>query len=405
MPDVSSITIQEISGTAARQVVLTGAGLPHKGTKWSSKQVIKTSWFVGNARASQQVLGPQEPSTTMSGKWSVVQLASCPVQLTQENTNFLVVRPDVIMEFFEEMLAGGALLQVTWAAQAVGGNDVQIVRVGRLESVDWSPETIHDVPWEITFAWVGRTGTTGQSVVSTRDDNTADATSLNSALNAAQSTLTALNFNTGSSPPDVTVLSLGDLESLATSPFTAVNTFIANVQASITNIQQVGAIAASTTDQPFATANLYVEFSNLTVVQTNASLDQLSAIPPDLMTSNSDALSVILAMGTFGQAWDAMLTLGGAAKDMELKSRAQVSSNPGGAKPSVLAASFLAGAAPLAIHTCREGDTPVSLSVRYYNSPDLVAEILKANSLPWWTVVLTPGQVLTIPPAPRHKAA
>jgi|SRR5580693_7742039 hypothetical protein len=411
---------------------MTGAGLPHKGTKWASKQIIKTTWFPGNSRASQQVLGPQQPSTTFSGKWSVVQLATCPVQLTQDNTNFLVVRPDVIMEFFEEMLAGGALLQVTWAAQAIGGNDVQIVRVGRLSQVEWTPDTIHDVPWELTFDWVGRTGTTGQSVVSTRDDNTADATSLNAALSNAASVLAALNvvasnntlgsflsqyqaffgqvggfISSGGSPagafipPPASATSVGTAEALADGPSNIVTLMQLQVQAAQANAQQIAATIASTSGQPSATANLYVEFSNLAVVQANSSLDQLSAIPPDLMSNNSDAMSVILAMNTFGQAWEATLSLSGAAKDLELKSRSQVSNNPGGAKPSVMAASFLSGSAPLAIHTCRQGDTAVSLSVRYYNSPDLVSQILKANGLPGWTVMLDPGKQLVIPAFPK----
>lgn len=308
------------------------------------------------------------------------------------------------MDLLRDIKESGSLLRVTWAT-SVDGEDVSIVREGRLETLKWSVETIHDIGWEFMFTWVGTAGSDGRRVASTRDDNSSDTVALTASLNQLVDVLVGLNVAIGNKfkVPTASSFSLGQLEALAKVPLALVSGFLADAQSMVAKVTRIGDIIATTGNEPFAIANMFVEFARATVVQSNAAIDKLTATPPDLMSSKSTALDMLRAAKVFGRSVVEQQRLAGTASDLEHKARLQVSNNPGGPVPTYAAGSPFKGSGILAVYEVRAGDTPLSISMWFYQSPDYVLAILKANHLPWGTVNLTTGQVLIIPELPSKK--
>lgn len=404
MADVSTITIEELTGSK-RSLTLVGAGLPHKPTTWAGTQNVKTTWYPGNARASQQVLGPQETPATWSGKWTRTKLTRSPVLVKDGGSSTKVVRPDLVMDFVESIKDGGRLLRVTWATQVDGG-DRTTVREGRLSSIKWDVDTPHDIGWEFMFAWVGKDGSNGQKVVSTRQDSTAQTTALTSSLTSLVTMLTALNVTanpTTGVPPSANVFNLGEVEGLAPLPLRLVSAFTLRAQALAANVTTVEAVIVTTGSQPVALSNMYVEFATATQLAAIIAYDQMNGIPFELMTANSDVASMLYAALVFGQCVDGMRGLSDTATDLAVQARQHISSNPGGPTPTKAAGSPFSGS--IGTYECRPGDTPLTVSMAFYDSPDYVVGLLQANHLPWWTVCFKDGQILTIPAVPTKKVS
>lgn len=403
MADVSTVTIEELSGSK-RVLELHGAGLPHKPTKWSGKQSVKTTWYPGNARASQQVLGPQESPSTWSGKWSRIKLTRSPAVVNDgSGSQSKVTRPDLLMAFVEEVKGAGSLLRVTWTTQ-VDGDDVTVAREGRLVTISWDIDTPHDIAWEFNFEWVGKTGTNSKRVTSTRDDSSSQTVALNSALNGLVDTLIGLNASLANRPTTpANVFSLGQLEALASYPMQLVSAFLRKAQSIVTQVQRVGDVITTVGTEPAAINNMFVEFAVNAKNGADNTHDELTGIPAELMSSNTDAVSMLRAAQVFGQATDGMRTLSDTATDLAIQARQHISSNPGGPTPTKAAGSPFSGS--IAVYECHAGDTPVLVSMQFYNSPDYVLAILQANHLPWWTVTLPVGKILTIPQVPRVKVS
>lgn len=404
MGDISTITIEELSGSE-RIVELHGGGLPHKPTEWGGKQTIKTTWYPGNPRASQQVLGSQEVPSHWTGEWSRVKLSRTPVILHDDGGQHSIARPEQIMEFIEDIRRSGALLRVTWTTSA-DGIDYNLVREGRLEDTKWTFKTIHDLGWELTFTWVGLSGTdSARLAVSTRDDKTSDTVSLNAALNDMVAVLIAEGIAQGSAsrPQSASFFSIGQLEAFAKGPFDLLTYFARKAQQIVSNVTQIGDVIASIGNEPFAISNLFVEFAHSTVIQTNATYDKLTSTPPDLLSTNYRVSDVTRACKAFGQSVEAQERISATAKALEFKARVALSHNPGGATPTQQPGSPLHGTGMLAIYEAKQGDTPITVSVQFYQSPDYAVNIMKANHLPWTTVSFDRGKVLVIPELPAKQ--
>jgi len=399
--DTSAVIIEEITGPYNRQVVLSGAALPHKPSEWHSKQKVTTTWYPGNNRASQQVIGPQDPPSKWTGKWSLVQLARSPVLLIDQTGNRTFTQhPMDIMTFIEDIQRQGALLRVVWST-ADGGVAQNITREGRIEDIKWNVETAYDIGWEFDFTWTGRLGSDGQRVTATRIDNTASAIALQVSINNFITGVAGLGLGIGQQPSS-SFFALGQFETLSTSPITLLTAFTALMQGNLNNLTTLGNVFVTQGNQTFATSNTYTDFASTTAQDSYATMDTLSAIPSELLSKNQDVGSLLDAVVTFGEAWTLAEQLADDSTTLVLNARTNMSYNAGGAiaTNTYSPGSPVRGIGLLGTYETRKNDTPITVSMRFYNSPDYVMFLLEYNHLPWFTVQFPPGKILMIPVQP-----
>jgi hypothetical protein len=399
--DTSAVIIEEITGPYNRQVVLSGAALPHKPAEWHSRQKVTTTWYPGNNRASQQVIGPQDPPSKWNGKWSLVQLSRTPVLLIDQSGNRTFTQhPMDIMTFVEDIQRQGALLRVSWST-ADGVVAQNITREGRLEDIAWKVQTAYDVEWEFDFTWTGRLGSDGQRVTATRLDNTADAIALQVSMNNFITGIGNLGLGIGQEPSS-SYYALGQFETLSTDPIDLLIDFTDLVQDNLGDLTTLGNVYVTQGNQTFATSNTYTDFAATTAQDSYATMDALSAIPSELLSKNQDVGSLLDAVVTFGEAWSLIEQLSDDSTTLVLNARTNMSYNPGGAVPTntYSPGSPVRGIGLLATYETRKNDTPITVSMRFYNSPDYVMYLLEYNHLPWYTVLFPPGQILMIPVQP-----
>lgn len=99
----------------------------------------------------------------------------------------------------------------------------------------------------------------------------------------------------------------------------------------------------------------------------------------------------------FGKTLDEQRNINARARELAAQSREVLTRNPGGANNSSAATSGTRQGLLKAIHVTIEGDTPMGLSIRYYETPDHAVDILNANGLPWSQVTFEKGSILIIP--------
>ena len=398
MADISSISIEELQGNK-RTVELHGGALPHKPADWSGKQTIKTTWYPGNKRASQQVLGPQESPSRWTGKWSHIHLARTPVVVSDSTGEHKVARPELVCDTLDDIRRCGSLLRVTWSTSS-GSDGYTIVRDGRLEECKWSFDTVHDVGWELNFTWIGVGGDNdGPAVTSTRDDKSIDTVSMNTALAGlvTQAIDMGIQLTNSSKPQAASFFSLGNLEAIAQTPFKILQSFTRKVQATVSAVMQVRDFVASIGNEGHAMSNSYNEFAVSVRNETMSTHDQLSRTPPELVTTRDGVSDMTRAYAMFARAMESQEALIGTSQDLMFKTAQLQSANPGGASPTQGLKSSLTGSGMIAVYETRDGDTAIGISMKFYGTPDRAVDILKANRLPWMTVTFQRGKVLTIP--------
>ena len=164
------------SGTV---VVLSGREKPHRGTlSYEVQQQSVLTWYPGNPEASQQLLGPREGPTTISGVWSDRYLGRG--------------RAEELARFFRDLCREGAAARVVWATN---------VRTGIVRRAKITPGVptggAGDLAWEVEFEWRSsadraRASSAEEAAGDFRDDVSASAQELESfyaTLDAALSRL------------------------------------------------------------------------------------------------------------------------------------------------------------------------------------------------------------------------
>ena len=392
MAESSVIRIEELTGKK-RSVELHGSGLPHRPAEWSGKQNVKTTWYPGNTRGSQQVLGPQETASHWTGKWSLTKLLRSPCILS-DNThpNAKATNPSDIKDFCEDIFRSGSLLRVSWLSEDPN-NDYQskIVREGRCSDWKWQYDTALDLAWDITFDWVGRNQ--AQAVTATRADNSSNTDQVMAAINAYLAHVNGSPFSSF-----LNSFSIGQIKALLNAPLQAIQTFTRAVQNIASTFSDIASIGAQIGNMPFAMANTFVDTARNLVAMTNNSIDQLSRTPPDLLAMKRGVSDLTQAATFIGKTIDSQRAIAQTARDLEEKVRNQLSRNPGGPKSSV--ADTSGNKTTMGVYVTRLGDTAIGISLKFYGNPDQAIAILKANHLPWSLVVLPPGKTLIIPNAP-----
>lgn len=401
MAGSSSLTITELGsapGDKPRKVVLVGSGLPYMGAEWGGQLSISTTWYPGNDReATQQVLGPQVLPNTWSGGWHRTMLGKTPALCTtSDGFTPRVSAPTDLVNVLEGMFRAGRRLQVVWATEQSGGTAAltqQITRVGRAKTWRWRYRTEHDIEWEIAWEWSGRNLTTPR-VTSTRPNT---VTQMGAAYEAAIQALVDAAAAAQAAKYAPHPITLGQLEAFANTPALLANEANRSALKLQHELGQITDIASTLASQPQAVANTAINHARNARAQAKSIYRKFSASGVETLSKKGDAASVLHAHKTFGAVQDNALLAARAAMDFEVGVRQSVvkSSAP------LSGASAMTTAPPpgsiLTAVVCKQGDTPKSLSMRYYDSPDHDVDILKANKLAWFLPVFKPGQIIVIP--------
>lgn len=143
---LSVLSIQP--GQPAGVVSLRGRAMPYAPFTLESEQRIKTTWYPGNPKATQQVMGVTEKPTTITGIWKDRYIGD-------GVSRFLA-------KVFENIGRSAPQLQVTWGTGATstdvgGGGTVgePLVRYGLLKRWKFSHNIPQQVPFELEFEWNG----------------------------------------------------------------------------------------------------------------------------------------------------------------------------------------------------------------------------------------------------------
>lgn len=412
----SILSIEELAPTTPggqpKQVVLVGPALPLKGAEWGGDSNIKTTWYPGNGvEATQQFLGPMELPSEWTGMWRRTTMGRTPsIYRDETGTVNRVIEPWDLWEILDAIRLGGARIRVTWAVRGrrllgmlESGTDLpvdrQVIREGRLKSLKIQADTEVDLKWTAGFEWASRGGRQERQSDVRRDDDLSQATS------AAQNAIAALDDVVDSKIASIrsgvrlsaSTLTLGQLEAMANAPLDALNAASAKLRYNLGQLKRVGDLAAKIGALPYAMANACVDFARNTTAVANQFVQEFGTAPPEKLALKSKVSDLLRAVKYFGGANDQMQTISreGAALDSRMR-QTQVSGGNRGAV-AVRESSTTRAGDIVAIHVCKEGDTPVTLSVKYYLGPDHGPEILRANRLPAYTARFDKGQILVIP--------
>lgn len=393
-----------------RSISLTGTGLPFKGAGWGGKQRVVTSWYSGNSEASQQVLGPQESPSQWSGMWRRTQLGRNPIVFTDENgVERRIVDPMRAREIIEDIGRAGARLRVTFYVRSVafvgraGTEDTKefrIVREGTLSSWDFPIDTDTDIGWSLNFDWSGR-GQANNAVVGSRDDETMEKTA--DALSSANE-FTALAVDNkikklkGSKiPKTADVFTLGKLEQIANTPQALVTKLTRDLTRNVNQIKRVANVVQTVRAAPFTVANTIVNFARNTVSICNNTNDTLQRTPPEAQVLKQTVGSFVRSSRYIAEISETTREGARSGQDADDAVRKVVVTGANRGTISVRESSGTRAGDIIAVHVAKTGDTPQTVSMRYYRVPDQGAVILRSNRLPLHTPSFVRGKILIIP--------
>lgn len=386
-----------------RQVHLVGPSLPFMDSEWSGENNLVTTWYPGNAdEGTQQNLGPRELPSTWRGDWRRTMLGTCPTPYVDAHgAQSTLVDPSVLMTSLEAIFRAGRRLRVTWASlqQPDGTGDstypiqFTMVREGRAKTWKWTIRTVHDIQWETTFEWQSR-GATTPRVASTRDDTIGQTSAPYVA--SVQSLIDAANAATEEnlSPRAFT---LGQLESVAGGPVALMTATVASVTSLQNDLLAVSSIGGSLPNQPVQIAAAALSHAADALARSQGAYSQFSATPAELMSANDDAVSVLAAYGLFGPVADAALQTEIAAYVFYQQMKSSLPTQGPALAGKKTGPTTPGPSTVVDVYVVKDGDTPQKISMRYYQTPDHAADIMRANGLSWHTPTLPKGKQLIIP--------
>ena len=384
----SVVTIEELTGKT-RTLELHGSGLPKRGASWEAEQKIKTTWYPGNAgEATQHVLGPVELPSDWEGMWRTTMLLRSPAKFSGQS----VTRASDLADAMDQIRFFGALLKVTWAQDS----GRKIVRIGRLQKFKQSYDRMDDVAWSASFVWVGRGGSPQSVVAFKKDDATGGMNQAIIACNNVGQVIQSAPFLASNPlvPFSANTFSLGLSFSLAigaTSLIASLSTSVGFISVRIGQVVDLMNAAGSVPPQLTSQASDVATTATATLVDFT---DEMGRTPAELMTTWDDRVSsLVRARIYFDSIVDAADEASGATALME----AQLRRRQSGLRNDVRRKDRIQATEVLAITAARRGDTFVSLSYRYYGTPDLAAEIAKANGFPGYQVSPPKGRILVFP--------
>lgn len=397
----SVVIIKERTGRQ-RVVELVGGALPLQGANWDGAQLLVTNWNPGNREATQHVLGPQELPSSWDFSLHTTVINRTPIHVTdnKRRTNFNLVRADSLARLFEDIFRGGSLLEVNWissASDSAGLPSVRVSRLGRAGTWNFNYDRPDDITGSVVFDWVGRGGRQPKVSDLRGEDLLAVSRQAIIRANAASDAVArdVLQSSDRNQPLSATTFTLGDLEAIANGPRDLVDSFARSAQSIANRTQRLGNIINTVKETPAAIAGRAVDIANNAVAVANQFVDQLSREGPETqslrgkvsnLTRNATYFSTVVNEAGF--MTDVYERMAESARQRQSSIFASAGSSRRQDRTRVEDA--------FQVHVPRAGDTMISISLKYYGTPDLGDEIAVANGLPAMTVE-PPKQPIIIP--------
>jgi hypothetical protein len=388
----SSLVVAELDsdGTVLRSLTLIGPAMPKWGASWPTK------WYPGNPdEATQLVLVDRELPSQWEGEWNLTRMNRRPSRYVEQGGKIDVTAPGFLVDTLDDMRRKGRRLRVTWVTDSANPQLARtVLREGRIKRFEPKYRTSVDVEWSIEFHWMSR-GSRVKRVASTRDASMQGATSAVSASMAAtqaavQNMIAANNFPT--------TFSLGQLEQLADAPLQLLGSIDAQIESGLFTLQQLGSVVTAFKNLPYNLAAQAVGVAADVMAALNLFGDQMTGQPAEAQVLSDEVDDLTRTQVGVGAAIDQAYL---AARDAQtsqasLRSLLSTRASAGGSTPAQAGSATRPGAI-LAIYVTRTGDTPQSISMAFYKSPDHDIDILRANDLPWYQANFAPGSILVIP--------
>lgn len=386
------------------------------GADWSFENAIITEWYPGNpVEATQQNLGPRELPSNWTGDWRRTRLGRTPcLYRGDDGAEVQIVDPWGLKEAIELIARSGMRLRVTWNVNANEGigsvgsgfNQVKnptIVREGLVKKFAAQFTRHTDIAWQLEFHWASR-GATQDRVVSTRKDEDLDAATNALSANALALAI-AIDPIVRSAKSLVrksaTTLTLGVIEQFVLAPQNiiagGINQLNKQIQSNIVKMKDLGKVVRKFQGQPAAIQASFINLAESTKSLAGAFVDAIGQRPPETLVNKSRPATILRGYRYFSNISDCSRAT--ADSSHEVATRLRPPTMQRGAAPiiSVRESSATRAGSIIAVHVCKQGDTPQRLSMRYYESADHGADILRANKLPLYQPTFNQGAVIIIP--------
>lgn len=403
-------------GGKPMRVLLVGPSLPIKGgASWEGDTRIKTTWFPGNGvEASQQNLGPQENPSEFNGTWKRTLMGRTPAVFTDgTGTSQNVVDPLDLWEYLEMIRLAGALVRVTWQVSGkrfvgltsgfntgtIESVDKKIVRVGRIKSIKITPDTETDVKWSMNFEWVSRGGTQQKATEARRGSDIA------STADAVESAIAALDGliadRVTSIRGDVRMsannLTLGQLEKMANAPQEMLDDIARQIRFNVNQFERAKAIAKKFAGLPESFQKGVQDLATSTALSARTFVKRDGQTPVERKSTSRKVSDLGRAHVRYARISQQMTAIARASAEVLARIREAKVSGANQGVVSVQDSATTRAGDLIAIRVAKAGDTPASLSTKYYGTPDQAEFILRANRLPSFTPAFRVGQIVVIP--------
>lgn len=393
MAHVSSLTIEEVElegGATPRRVTLRGGGLPKMGEfPITGKQRVKTRFPIGNPEGTQHVLGPTEAPGSISGEWHHGMLLAAPCTIEDDNGVRRVTQPVRLMSVLEDMIRGGALLRVTWATRIHVPlvEDIKYVREGRATSYDFRPDTLEDVKWTIDFEWIGRGETPPQAILN--EDFYVNAEDMLARSDAAL---------------DVVMRELTPQQGVGLPPrvdaLTTASRWTDRVLSGMRRFQNTARRLNDTVQRVLAVRNQVAKIASTGVAISADYVALCTRTHYEFQRTPTELSVARLRAGDVARATKAVYT-----QEQNLTSVTNAALRALKAERAVwtqAASGALAtstSSAAKRFYKTIIGDSPPTVSSKFFGTPDRAVDILKANRLSVLLTEFVPGTLLILPKA------
>jgi hypothetical protein len=372
----NQMTIQELGGDELT-VTLRGSGMPHVGAKWGVRQNAPITWYPGNREGSQQVLGGQVLPSDWEGTWKRTLLgkAPCLVEGYGQSTATIVL-PETMVDIFERICVGGQRVRVKWR---------NYTREGRLTEFTHAHGKTTDVTWTMKFDWVSRgheatarvQGVRGNSVTSDLD-----SVGLEAELAAAmEPTRLLVSTRPEQLPKGTPTLTLGQIGGLLNAPKKMMSDLCRASRVFAKNLQQAAALVKQARDLPASLTNSILNEAENMLAIANQTVDSLSRQSPEQLAVRTNAAAVAKNASYYGSGVRQAQVLAGRCADVRQGLQAVKADASGGGIGDNRASTQSRDV--LRVHAVHQGETLVSISFLYYDSPDHAPEIAACNHVPY----------------------
>lgn len=400
---VSEIEIEELTGTLKRKVTLRGPSLPHKGVTFGTNNRVSTTWYSGNAtEATQQILGPTEAPTSFDGYWRRTLMGKDPALYSSVNSKETkITTPFVLKDIMESIARDGCRVKVTWTSMSYLGAIFSEQRIGRFENITFKYDTESDIGWTANFAWMSR-GTEQQRVVAFRN---ADPSQSADALVLLMNEITEDfddDFTARTSGQKrikgqgVPTLSLNQLSALADYPNNLMKGVTRDLNRVVKQFNDAVEIYQKFQSIPGQLSNTITTAMKNTETLVKQYKQKDSGIPAEersIDNAPDNAMIMSIRADMFRKKVD---QIGKESKNSMYQFLTQFSRSGNNQAQTNSNQSTSANTVDT-MYITKDGDTPSSVSMKFFNTYDRAIDILKCNHLPWTMTFFPVGKILIIP--------